>query len=1031
MYLKHFGLNTKPFGATAEGAAVFLSPRQSDQTKVLHQGLGAQDAVVAVTGPVGVGKTTFVNKGLELIHPGRLVASVGRMRLEPEDLFALLLSGFGISRKTKGTIRQIGAFRRYLHERAATGLQVAIVVEDAQRIGIDALVELEALTAADSGATSSANLILMGQPDLHDLLGKSDLARLKQRVRQRMEVAPLTGAEMHGYLKHAVRQAGGEYDSIFDEGVADIVLGCSEGIPRLINTLCEEALGAATEDNLAKVTTELMAKIAESTFGYEVSLATPIVSAAVPSSEPESKSDIDWESPPGQSEGKSDPAIDPPAAATLASVPEIGHDIVVESGRYPEEPESSGEPIATVIDTEVRDETKNEGLKNIVSEPSLAAHDALEVTPEPEESHIPDLINDTQPELRTLAEPEDHATTLTDIEPVVVAEEAESDSGDTHTIKTLPDPGSTTMAAEPVIEDRNEDVNPANSRDDELAIDVDATNTVKALTPDLDSIAMAAAPASAAETSDSELELPTLSNSMRVEVAQEADAAAPSESTPAVTEPTPGVDGAVPHSIAAAEADSPQETDEEAALAAELEMAYALEQQEAAAAENTKETAPPIVAAADADTPQETDKEAALATELEMAYALEQQEAAAAESKEEAEPPIVSAKEPGSPAIDDENAALATELEMAYALEQQEAATAESAVNVDVEADIPEDSHTGIFDNLDPLPDLEIVQQQVNDAHANTGDVTVTDLAVSAITKKSKQDIGALEDALESAKQGASSAPPSLEPTTAADGLDRSDEVANAATGVPEITLDQSISNEQPKKAELDKFAAEIGTANSLEDFSDAMAETLFGSEAFDQIAADVVANPPGTENNPLDDMDKQSPVKLDESDMPGAANDAIEKEVTELSLEETGEQAAVEEKPVVAEKPAPKVTAPKPAAPNAVAQPHKAPRVPTLMDGGEVPLNESVAMRMEILNKMKNNVASMATENVELGESAPPPIDDSGEPKPESIEDQIDTSITQTLKAVDIARMDAEAAAEEKAEKKSGGLFSRFRKSS
>ncbi len=979
MYLQHFGLNSKPFGATAEGTAVFVSPRQSEQIKALHKGLGAQDAVVTVTGPVGVGKTTFVGKGLELIHPGRLVATVGRMKLEPEELFELLLAGFGVGTNAKGTIRQIGAFRRFLHERAATGVQVAIVVEDAHRVGIDALVELEALTAADSGATSSANIILMGQPGLWDLLSKPDLARMKQRVRLRQEIEPLSAAEVQGYLKHALRQAGGEYESIFDAGVADILSACSEGIPRVINTLCEEALMAAMDENQARVTPTLMAQIAESTFGYAASVSVPVVSAPLVSTDkPETQSsiegrsvaddDVDWESPPRQPEPEplQVHAFEPAAVADLPVKPDIGHDIVVESGSYPAKTQNTAEPLASRHSAGIQHEPATEESKTDASDVA----DDFVAAAEAEESLIPDLINDTQPELRQLAEPADHATTLTDIDPVIAtpaamsagaAKAPESDSGDTQTIKTIGgDPDAALLTKATAVEDDSVEDDIDYGLDDALAIDADSTNVMEALTPDLDSIATDKSAAESAkdepelpvlpkdtELSSSAMELPTLSNSMRVEVAQESKSAEQHESAPAAAERTDDEQDNEPQSAASAEADTPGELDEEAAMLAELEMAYALEQQEVAAAE---------------------------------------------------------------------------------------AAAAESAVSDKNEPVTPAATDPGIFDELDPLPDLDALGHQVDEVHAepladsraDTGELTVTDLTVSGIAKKSRQDIGALEDALEAAKNGETSASLTIEPQTAPKSSEPSSKADAPAADIPEITLDQAISSEQPKKAEFDKFAAEIGTANSLEDFSDAMAETLFGSEAFDQIAAEVVANPPDAETSAVEELDKQSPVKLDESDMPGAANDAVEQEVTELSLEKTGEQPAVEEKPAA------KVTAPKAAAPKAAAPKHKAPRVPTLLDGGDVPLNESVAMRMEILNKMKNNVANMATENVELGESvSPPPARQSHLPKPESIEDQIDTSITQTLKAVDIARMDAEAAAEEKVEKKSGGLFSRFRKSS
>ena len=135
MYEKHFGLKTKPFGSNAEGAAVFVGPQQAKVMKSLKKGLASVDAIVTITGPVGSGKTTIVRRALESLSPGRMVAWVGRMSLAPDEVLELLLSGFGISRKAKGTIQRSAAFRRLLTERAAAGARIAIVVEDASESG--------------------------------------------------------------------------------------------------------------------------------------------------------------------------------------------------------------------------------------------------------------------------------------------------------------------------------------------------------------------------------------------------------------------------------------------------------------------------------------------------------------------------------------------------------------------------------------------------------------------------------------------------------------------------------------------------------------------------------------------------------------------------------------------------------------------------------------------------------------------------------------------------------------------------------
>jgi hypothetical protein len=208
---------------------------------------------------------------------------------------------------------------------------------------------------------------------------------------------------------------------------------------------------------------------------------------------------------------------------------------------------------------------------------------------------------------------------------------------------------------------------------------------------------------------------------------------------------------------------------------------------------------------------------------------------------------------------------------------------------------------------------------------------------------------------------------------------------------VPEITLDKAIEDQRPKTYDLDQFRAEIGSANSLEEISDKMAETLFGCEEFAQIAADVVSNPPGEPESGANES-KPSPVKLAEDEMPGAAND-------ESDLKNAPE-------------------------------PPKAVRAKTPVPAASESPMDSTAIRINMLNAMKSNAAA-AAENIELGQDNRRNAERKPKgPQPEPIEQQINTSITQTLQAPSLSKMPESNEADSQ-EKKATGLFSRFKKSS
>jgi general secretion pathway protein A len=888
MYEKHFDLKSRPFGAKAVGAGVFVGPQQAKIMNSLTKGLGASDAVVTVTGPVGVGKTTIVNRALESISPGRMVAWVGRMQLAADEVLELLLTGFGVNRQAKGTIQRFAAFRRLLAERAAAGAQVAIVVEDAHRIGIDALVELEALTAADTGDTTSANLILMGRPDLNKFLSAPELDRLRQRNRLRQKIDAFGAAEVSGYMKHCIREAGGNYDAIFDPGIAEIVLGCSEGIPRIINTLCESALTAAAGDGASRVTESLMRQVALDAFAYE-SASAGVTSATLASAAV---------ARPSQAE-----VVETAVKAKLGqNVPAIDHD------------------------------------------------------------DIPDLIDDTHPALKPVTA-EIAAVTSFDVEA-------------TQTQKTLSvEPADVTGSAK--AEDAEF------SLDDALSVDVEETNVMPGITPNLDQLAAdakradATVQALAAEPTEN---IPTLSDSMRIDVEVEVKRAKSSLSENERTKTA----ATTPES-ASVERPSSRPVEK-------VETKAALQPQPIIPAADTKPSPVPEVA-------KKISAPKTKAVVAEPSTAVPEIRNAPL-----AKPNSVAKTKPS---IDHKAESTAAVISRATPPKQPQPVSASKPPKPDRDSDI--EPVTDAWSNVagDSANDLETVAAL--DAEAPQRTVVANDRVPAATAKPATKasapvggqpadapvrerrtpDLDALQAALDAAKKGdfapepatAPVAKPEVSPPDAVQ-----DKPAAVASGIPEITLDDSLPQAKNNDEELMRVAEQIGRAHSLEDISDIMAETIFGSQALDEIAASVVANPPSTKS--------ESPVMLDETDVPKAANDSA------------------------ANKP--------PAGNN---------RVPAGAPGKS---GDKAAKRPDMVNALKKapaNAAAIRMEENEIGSGKPNPASAAPAPKPrgpqpEPIEHQINTSMTQTLKALSSAQArKTEGQAEEG--KKSSGLFSRFRRSS
>ena len=267
MYEKHFGLSKNPFQSLAEGDGVFEGSEQTKVIAALKIALTARDSIAVITGPVGVGKTTIVQRAMEKMGSERLVAILGRTQVGSDELVDLLLAQFGVVREPTKRFECLKTFNRILNDRAEPGERLLTVIEDAERLGAELLEELEALTASDGGACAGANIILMGPQKLDKLITRPSLERVRQRIRLQQTLERFTAEECEAYLRHRIKAAGGDFDAMFEAGASLMVRRCSGGIPRVINSLCETALTVAAESKVPQVSGKIVFKVAVEVFG--------------------------------------------------------------------------------------------------------------------------------------------------------------------------------------------------------------------------------------------------------------------------------------------------------------------------------------------------------------------------------------------------------------------------------------------------------------------------------------------------------------------------------------------------------------------------------------------------------------------------------------------------------------------------------------------------------------------------------------------------------------------------------------------
>ncbi len=275
MYKKHFGLERRIFRGNAAGADVFVGPQTASILTSIKKALAAPDGVVTLTGPVGCGKSTVVAHSLGAISGKNAIVRVGRFPLQRGELLDLLFDHMRIQQRPQRGNQKLALFRQLLFNLAQNDSRMFVLVEDAPFLGLDMLAELEVVTAADTGPSDGAAIVLMGDDYLRELLASKPLARLRQRTRLRRQLEPCRVEELGGYLRHCFRQAGGDFDRVFASGATELLHELSGGILRVVNNLVEASMEAAADAKAANVDLELVSRTAGEEFGLTGTFTRP------------------------------------------------------------------------------------------------------------------------------------------------------------------------------------------------------------------------------------------------------------------------------------------------------------------------------------------------------------------------------------------------------------------------------------------------------------------------------------------------------------------------------------------------------------------------------------------------------------------------------------------------------------------------------------------------------------------------------------------------------------------------------------
>ncbi|MGH7393122.1 MAG: AAA family ATPase [Candidatus Rokuibacteriota bacterium] len=254
MYLAHFGLRERPFSNTPDPRFVYLGARHEEALAHLLYGVQEHGGFVQLTGEIGTGKTTVCRLLLERLPEGVDAALILNPVLTPEELLATVCDELDVKYEGPAPTRKmlVDALYRHLLAAHAGTRRTVLIVDEAQNLTVEALEQLRLLTNLETATQKLLQIILIGQPELTELLERRELRQLSQRITARYHLLPFTEAGTAAYVRHRVVLAGGAGD-IFDRGALHAVYRRSGGVPRLINVVCDRALLGAYAQRRARI----------------------------------------------------------------------------------------------------------------------------------------------------------------------------------------------------------------------------------------------------------------------------------------------------------------------------------------------------------------------------------------------------------------------------------------------------------------------------------------------------------------------------------------------------------------------------------------------------------------------------------------------------------------------------------------------------------------------------------------------------------------------------------------------------------
>src|SRR5947209_4484529 len=249
MYKEFFGLRANPFNVNSDPRYLFLTRHTEEALACLTYGIQSRKGFVLLTGEVGTGKTTLVNKLLEWLRAQQVpTAFIFNSRMNVPQFLDYMMADFGIPCETRSKSQILIRLYTWLLERYRAGETAVLIVDEAQNLPDEVLEEIRMMTNLETFTEKLLQIVLVGQTELEQRLKHPNLRQLRQRLTLRAKTHPLTAEETKSYIHQRLRIAGSNGQQIFEPEALAAIHRYSGGIPRVVNLLCEHCLVSAFVD---------------------------------------------------------------------------------------------------------------------------------------------------------------------------------------------------------------------------------------------------------------------------------------------------------------------------------------------------------------------------------------------------------------------------------------------------------------------------------------------------------------------------------------------------------------------------------------------------------------------------------------------------------------------------------------------------------------------------------------------------------------------------------------------------------------